>query len=203
MNWLAHLLLAEPNPEARLGNLLGDLVKGKQRQTLNINLQRGLECHQAIDIFTDQHPVVKCSKQRIDPEYRRFAGIFIDVFYDYILATNWQDYSNTSLTEFTSTIYASWSGYLSTLPLYPQGVIRRLIAEDWLSSYSTLEGIEQTLARISRRLNRRTLRNYDLTPAIAQLTSNYLLLEQDFQQFFPQLQLYVDDWHLNQSTVNS
>ncbi len=203
MNWLAHLLLAEPNPEARLGNLLGDLVKGTQRQTLNINLQRGLECHQAIDIFTDQHPVVKCSKQRIDPEYRRFAGIFIDVFYDYILATNWQDYSNTSLTEFTSTIYASWSGHLSTLPLYPQGVIRRLIAEDWLSSYSTLEGIEQTLARISRRLNRRTLRDYDLTPAIAQLTSNYLLLEQDFEQFFPQLQLYVDDWHSNCSTINN
>ena len=201
MNWLAHLLLAEPNPEARLGNLLGDLVKGKQRQTLNINLQRGLECHQAIDIFTDKHPTVKCSKQRIDSEYRRFAGILIDVFYDYILATNWQDYSNIPLTEFTSTIYTSWSDRLSSLPVYPQGVIRRLIAEDWLSSYSTLEGIELTLARISYRLNRRSKRNYDLTPAIAQLTYNYLLLEQDFQQFFPQLQLYVDSWHSNQSTV--
>ena len=197
MNWLAHLLLAEPNPEARLGNLLGDLVKGKQRQALNINLQRGLECHQAIDIFTDKHPIVKCSKQRIDSEYRRFAGILIDVFYDYILASNWQDYSSVPLTEFTSTIYASWSSHLSTLPPYPQGVICRLIAEDWLSSYSTLEGVEQTLARISYRLNRRTLRNYDLTPTIAQLTSNYLLLEQDFQQFFPQLQRYVDDWHLS------
>ena len=203
MNWLAHLLLAEPNPEARLGNLLGDLVKGKQRQTLNVNLQRGLECHQAIDIFTDKHPTVKCSKQRIDPEYRRFAGILIDVFYDYILATNWQDYSNIPLTEFTSIVYTSWSDHLSNLPLYPQGVIRRLIAEDWLSSYSTLEGIELTLARISYRLNRRSKRNYDLTPTIAQLTYNYLLLEQDFQQFFPQLQLYVDDWHSNQSTVNN
>ena len=205
MNWLAHLLLAEPNPEARLGNLLGDLVKGRQRQTLNINLQRGLECHQAIDIFTDKHPVVKLSKQRIDPEYRRFAGILIDVFYDYILATNWQDYSNIALTEFTSIIYASWSGHLSSLPVYPQGVIRRLIAEDWLSSYSSLEGIEQTLARISYRLNRRSRRkrNYNLTPAIAQLTSNYLLLEQDFRQFFPQLQLYIDNWYSNQSTVNS
>ena len=205
MNWLAHLLLAEPNPEARLGNLLGDLVKGRQRQTLNINLQRGLECHQAIDIFTDKHPVVKLSKQRIDPEYRRFAGILIDVFYDYILATNWQDYSNIALTEFTSIIYASWSGHLSSLPVYPQEVIRRLIAEDWLSSYSSLEGIEQTLARISYRLNRRSRRkrNYNLTPAIAQLTSNYLLLEQDFRQFFPQLQLYIDNWYSNQSTVNS
>ena len=198
MNWLAHVLLAEPNPEARLGNLLGDLVKGTQRQSLNINLQRGIECHQAIDIFTDKHPVVKSSKQRIDSEYRRFAGILVDVFYDYILATNWQDYSKIPLAEFTSIVYASWSGHLSSLPVYPQGAIDRLIAEDWLNSYSTLEGIELTLARISCRLNRRSKRNYDLTPAIAQLTSNYLLLEQDFRQFFPQLQLYVDNWHLNQ-----
>ncbi|MEM8778255.1 MAG: DUF479 domain-containing protein, partial [Cyanobacteria bacterium P01_G01_bin.49] len=29
MNYLAHLLLAEDSPESRLGNLLGDFVKGK------------------------------------------------------------------------------------------------------------------------------------------------------------------------------
>ena len=82
MNWLAHLLLAESDPEARLGNLLGDLVKGKQRQAFNSKIQRGIECHQAINIFTDKHPIVRCSKQRIDPEYRRFSGILIDVFKD-------------------------------------------------------------------------------------------------------------------------
>ena len=32
MNWLAHLLLAEPDPELCLGNLLGDLVKGEERK---------------------------------------------------------------------------------------------------------------------------------------------------------------------------
>ncbi|MCC0177441.1 DUF479 domain-containing protein [Waterburya agarophytonicola K14] len=102
MNWLAHLLLAESNPEVSLGNLLGDLIKGEAREALNPTLQRGLECHQAIDIFTDKHPLVKRSKQRISNEYRRFAGILIDVFYDYILANNWQHYSNVSLEEFTT-----------------------------------------------------------------------------------------------------
>lgn len=192
MNWLAHLLLAEPTPEGRLGNLLGDLVKGEAKKALSPGLQHGIKCHQAIDIFTDCHPIVKLSKRRIDSEYRRFAGILIDVFYDYILANNWQDYSDISLAEFTTSVYVSWSGYLSTLPVYPQGVVRRLIVEDWLSSYLTLVGIENTLARISWRLNRRSKRNYDLTPAISQLTDNYSLLEQDFQQFFPQLKLYID-----------
>lgn len=195
MNWLAHLLLAEPNPEGRLGNLLGDLVKGEAKKALSPGLQQGIECHQAIDIFTDCHPIVKRSKRRIDSKYRRFAGILIDVFYDYVLANNWQDYSDISLAEFTTSVYESWSSNLSTLPVYPQGVVRRLMVEDWLGSYRTLEGIENTLARISWRLNRRSQRNYNLTLAIAQLTDNYCLLERDFKQFFPQLQLYTARWH--------
>ena len=197
MNWLAHLFLAESDPEVCLGNLLGDLVKGKQREALNLKMQRGISCHQAIDIFTDRHPLVKRSKQRIDPQYRRFAGILVDVFYDYILANNWQDYSDIPLTTFTVSIYTSWSDYLSTLPIYTQGVIRRLVAEDWLGSYVSLTAIENTLARISWKLNRRTNRQYDLTPAIEQLVLHYSQLQQDFQQFFPQLQSHIERWHLS------
>ena len=191
MNWLAHLLLAEPTPEGTLGNLLGDLVKGEARKSLSLELQKGIACHQAIDIYTDSHIIVKRSKSRIDRQHRRFAGILIDVFYDYILANNWQDYSDIPLQQFTTTTYASWSIYLHTLPTYARGVIQHLTAEDWLASSKTLAGIENTLARISWRLNRRSQRTYNLIPAIAELTDNYFALEQDFQQFFPQLQKYV------------
>jgi acyl carrier protein phosphodiesterase len=40
MNWLAHLLLSEPTAEHRLGNILGDLVKGKERDNLNPIIRR-------------------------------------------------------------------------------------------------------------------------------------------------------------------
>ena len=199
MNWLAHLLLAEPSPEGRLGNLLGDLVKGEARKSLSPQLQKGIACHQAIDIFTDKHAVVRQSKQRIDAEYRRFAGILIDVFYDHILATNWHNYSQVPLREFTTTIYASWSVHLPYLPTYARAVVERLIIEDWLAEYSTLGGIESTLAGISRRLSRRRQQAYDLTPAMTQLTSNYEILERDFQKFFPQLQQHVDSWQREHS----
>ena len=200
MNWLAHMLLAEADPELRLGNLLGDLVKGEAKAALNPKLQRGIECHQAIDIFTDRHLIVKRSKQRLAPQYRRFAGILVDVFYDYILASNWQDYSDVELAKFTTSIYNSWSNYLGELPPYTQAVIHRLIIEDWLYSYQSLAGIEHTLARISDRLNRRRKsKQCNLAPAIQELTTHYQGLKLDFQEFFPELQLYTHDWQSKRS----
>src|SRR5437868_12558243 len=62
MNWLAHVFLSEPDVECRLGNLLADLVKGKARQAMSPRFRRGLACHQAIDAFTDYHPVAGLSK---------------------------------------------------------------------------------------------------------------------------------------------
>ena len=199
MNWLAHLFLAQPNVESRLGNLLGDLVKGKERENLNVGFQSGLKCHLAIDRFTDRHIIVKRSKQRIDPKYCRFAGILIDVFYDHFLAINWDKYSPVPLEEFTATIYASLQDYLDTLPIYASSVISRLIAEDWLGSYRHLSGVENTLKRISWKLTRRTNKQYNLTPAIREITQNYAELEQDFLDFFPQLILHIDNWYVANS----
>jgi acyl carrier protein phosphodiesterase len=195
MNWLAHLFLAQPTVESRLGNLLGDLVKGKERECLNADLQLGLKCHQAIDGFTDRHIIVQRSKQRISPQYRRFAGISIDVFYDHLLATNWERYSNISLEEFTTTIYKSFEEYLNryTLPEYARKVINCAINEDWLGSYSHLSGVENTLKRISWKLTRRRNKLYDLTPVIVELQQNYAALERDFLDFFPELILYINE----------
>ena len=197
MNWLAHLFLAESNIESRLGNLLGDLVKGTAKQELNPIFNRGLNCHLEIDRFTDSHAVVKRSKQNIDAEYRRFSGILIDVFYDHFLANNWQIYSTVSLDEFTSTLYGSLAEHTDTLPIYASGVINRLIVEDWLGSYRNLIGIENTLKRISWKLTRRRKKEYNLVPAIAQLTNNYTQLERDFKEFFPELIAHIDRWHDN------
>jgi acyl carrier protein phosphodiesterase len=72
MNWLAHILLSEPNVENRLGNLLGDLVKGKDLDGLNCNLRRGVIRHYAID---NQHlSGVENALDRIDDRIRARMG---------------------------------------------------------------------------------------------------------------------------------
>lgn len=194
MNWLAHLLLSEPNVESRLGNLLADIVKGTARQELNSHIQRGIACHQLIDRFTDSHIVVQRSKERINSSYRRFAGVLVDIFYDHFLAKNWSQYSQISLDEFTAEIYQSFRAYQGQIPLIVREVISRVAAEDWLGSYRNVSGVEIALVRISRRLSQRRNKIFSLTPAINELIIHYDALEYDFQEFFPELFSYVQNW---------
>ena len=192
MNWLTHILLSEPSVENRLGNLLGDLVKGKEIEKLSYNLRIGIDRHHAIDRFTDNHPITKISKERIDGEYKRFAGVLVDIFYDHFLATQWINYSSILLSEFTSEIYESFQSYKGEIPLSANETIQQMIAEDWLSSYQHLYGIQNALNRIDNRIQKHTGRKTNLGQSILILEEKYSSFEKDFKGFFPDLQHYIE-----------
>ena len=193
MNWLAHILLAEPNVESRLGNLLGDLVKGTARKELNPELQRGIACHTAIDCFTDIHPIVMQSKVRITPHQRRFAGVIVDVLYDHLLIENWELYCSIPIDDFIREIYTNFGEY-SAIPVTTKTQIDRMIQDDLLRSYRDLAGVEAALRRISRRLECRMQRSFTLELAMPDIIDNYDALDRDFQGFFPELRSHVDEW---------
>jgi acyl carrier protein phosphodiesterase len=193
MNWLAHILLSESNVESRLGNLLGDLVKGKDLEGLNPNLRQGIARHYAIDRFTDSHPVVKISKQRIDKEYSKFAGILIDIFYDHFLAKNWKSYSDARLSDFTAEIYSSFQNYPEEIPLLARQKIAQIIDEDWLTSYQHLSGVENALSRIDDRIKARMGDKIKLVDAMTILDREYTNLDTDFNLFFPELQQHINN----------
>lgn len=187
MNHLAHLYLAEDFPEIQLGNFLGDFVTGQDLQQFSEAIQWGIRCHQKIDAFTDCHPIFKVSKNRIAPERRRFSGIMVDIFYDHFLAKHWESYATNSLVEFSQSCYQLLQNYQSILPPSLQRVLPFLIRQDWLNTYSTIEGIELTLWRVSQRMTREN----PLAQGIIDFRAQYLCLEQDFQYFWPEVLAYA------------
>jgi acyl carrier protein phosphodiesterase len=191
MNWLAHILLSEPNVENRLGNLLGDLVKGKDLDGLSSNLRQGVSRHYAIDKFTDSHPIVKISKKRIDKDYTKFAGILIDVFYDHLLAKNWTTYSDIIFADFTKEIYESFQKYSGEIPPSARQIIGYMVNGDWLNSYQHLSGVENALNRIDYRIRARMGDRIKLVDAMPILDREYIALERDFHSFFPELQQHI------------
>jgi acyl carrier protein phosphodiesterase len=187
MNWLAHLLLSPPDTEFQLGNLLADFVRGTERERMSAGFRDGVRCHLRIDAFTDEHPIMHRSKGRLDPRFRRFAGIIMDVFYDYLLARHWDRFCDQSLREFTRHFHRLALPHAPALPRDAAWILQRMIEEDRLYSYREIGGVELALSRLSNRLNARFHRGICLQDAVPALLACEAALEQDFLEFFPEL----------------
>ncbi len=193
MNWLAHVYLSEPDVEFRLGNLLADIVRGEELRRMSAGFQRGAQKHKQIDAFTDSHPLVKRSRTRVSPEFRRFSGVLVDVFYDHLLATHWNKYSPIVLDAFTAKFYADIESSKIELPSSARVTIDRIIRHDLLGSYRRIEGVERSLRRVSAYLSSRWSREFALERGVADLMSERAGFDADFLEFFPQLEAAVSN----------
>ncbi len=182
MNWLAHLLLAEPTPAFRVGSLLPDLLPITQLRDLPEPFQQGIARHRQIDAFTDKHPVFRRSVTRMQPPFRRYGAVLTDIFYDHMLTVHWHRYTDVSLRDFTNDVYAAFDECRDHIPSASYQVLRRMRAGVWLESYGDVDGVRITLQRMSARLRR----PFDLAAATVELEAHYDALRDDFLEFFPQ-----------------
>ena len=187
MNWLAHLHLSEPAPAFRLGSLLPDLVSQPDMALLPAEFQPGIRRHLQIDAFTDAHPMFRRSVGRLNPSYRRFGGVLIDVFYDHFLASHWGSFSATPLPDFVADVYSGFEQHWNLVPESARLRLERMRTENWLYSYREIAGISIALVRIGRRLRQ----PFDLAKAVTLLEKDYRLLYADFSAFYPELQRHV------------
>ncbi len=191
MNYLAHLALAPNSPAARIGNLLGDFVKGTEaslRIKLPDDLVDGIILHRAIDKYTDAHPAFLASKQLLAPERRRYAGVVIDLIYDHFLSIHWDDYYDQPLDDFTQEIYA----ILDENKEWHLGNLKEgfpiMKSQDWLACYGTMEGITETFRRVSNR-SRFTA---PIEDTHLDLMKHYKVFEAHFLEIYQDLIAFVE-----------
>lgn len=187
MNYLAHFLLAEQSSDGLMGSLLGDFVKGRLDNRFPERVRRAIALHRAIDSFTDAHPLHLESRNRVSAARRRYAGIIIDVCYDHFLCKYWTDYCDESLPDFAARVYDLLSAHRGPLPERLEGILPRMIADDWLASYAQLENVGRAIDGIARRVTR----SNPLAGGVREIERNYGALGEDFQAFFPALRTHA------------
>ena len=193
MNFLAHLHLARPTPVSRLGNLLGDFVRGRPDVRFSPGIWRGIMHHRHLDAFTDAHPAWKRSRERLDPSRRRFAGILVDVFYDHFLSRRWHDLEPEA-TPLDTFIDQCHRDLREALPLGPpeiEIVLEHMERQAWLISYGRLEGIDEALHRMASRSPRFTI----MASALVDLEAHYDGFETDFLAFYPDAMAHSEHLH--------
>ncbi len=187
MNFLAHIYLSGNEEEIIVGNFMGDYVKGRDYLNYPEKIMKGLILHRNIDYFTDCHPVTRQSKKHVDQYYRKYAGIIIDIFYDFFLIQEWDSYCSMPLNEFVSNTFEVLKKYYATFPQGIKNWFPNFIRNNWLMSYSTEDGIEAVLHRMASRTSLPDFTEF----AIDILRREHKILKQEFNQFFPSIREYV------------
>lgn len=192
MNHLGHFYLSFEQDHLLVGNYLADFSLGKRYEKYPKSIQKGVLLHRFIDDFTDNHPSVINSKARIANKHGKYTPVVIDVFYDYLLATDWKLYSNEPLASFSEKTYQQLDSFKT---LFPEQLLLRfehMQTHDWLSHYATDLGIERSLLGLSKRA--KFTNNFE--GAFADLKTHEPDLRADFNQFFPKIMKACKDFVL-------
>jgi len=187
MNCLAHLYLSGDDPDLKIGNFIADHVKGKAMNGFPPAIRDGIILHRKIDFYTDTHPVVLRSKERLRPVFRKYSPVIVDIFYDHFLAANWKNYSDTDLKVYAQEFYKLTEKYDDIMPAKTRHMLTYMISGNWLVGYATTEGINRVLGGMSRR----TAFESGMENAAAELVQNYQDYKVEFEEFFVDLRNYV------------
>ena len=167
-----------------LGNFLADSVKGKKYLEYPPEVQKGILMHRFIDHFTDTHPVTERTKQRLRPRFHHYAPVVVDVFFDHFLAKNWNQYSEEPLDQFIRRTYSKLQEESAMFPEKSKQILKYMRMHDWLSAYSSVEGMGVIMTQMSKR----TPFASGMEKGAEALREFYEDYERDFSEFFPELQ---------------
>lgn len=197
MNFLAHLYLAQGDEDLMLGAMLGDFVRGQRALwSYRASIRNGIRLHRRIDTITDHSRQVKTLRRKFPGEFRRYAGIVIDLAFDYELARNWSLYSSCELHQFDLDVRDILCRHDSQLP---EKLKRFMVYADrrgLFANYRHENEMLFSLAGLGTRMKRANPlhRVGEIWPSLKQDVS------ETFASFFPQIQSDVIAWRKRRST---
>jgi len=183
MNFLAHIYLSGDNDLVTIGNFIADGIRGKKYLEFPSDIQTGILLHRQIDTFADANKTFRESTKRLHKNYSHYSGVIVDILYDHFLAKNWKRYSDTPLDVYVDEFYNSLKDHFEILPTRIQKMMPYMIADNWLLSYASIEGITKVLEGMNRRTKNRSQMNL----AVNELQEFYNEFEDEFTRFFDEI----------------
>jgi acyl carrier protein phosphodiesterase len=179
MNYLGHLFLSNNDTELMLSNLFGDFVKGKDLSQFRPKTQEGITLHRAIDNYIDTHPAVVELLHVLYPKLPKVSGIAVDLFFDHLLAKNWNKFHAESLETFLNSFYSSLNAENAEFTAEFKHMIHHMVKVNWISYYPRLEGLEKALNGVSSRISF----SNELKNGLPVFLENQVLVESTFEIF--------------------
>lgn len=189
MNHLAHLWLAGRDDGMMTGAILADHSRGAIDPAWPRGVADGVRLHRRIDGWTDAHALQADARALFEPPLRRYAGIVLDVWFDHLLARDFEALTGHPLRAFCDEAYATLlAGDTPDLPPAHHGFVTRLARHDGLFAYTDVDHLDGVYAHIGRRLARAN----PMASALPVVVALERPLSRIFAAFWPALVAYAD-----------
>jgi len=188
MNFLAHIYLSGDNSRIKLGNFMGDGIRGKDYKHYHTDIQIGVLLHRSIDSFTDFHPIFRQSKYRLVPKFNHLSGIMVDMFYDHFLAKEWHLYHHEELSVFCQRFYQELESHYQELNLKTRNLLPYLKTQNWLERYANLTDLQQILQQMDHRFSFKS----NMNEGVDDLYEHYDDFQREFHLFFKGLMVHSE-----------
>ncbi len=183
MNFLAHLFLSCENEDLIVGNIIADFIRNKEVKNYSEAVQQGIGLHRLIDSYTDNHPIVRQGTKRLHPNHHKYAPVVIDIFYDHLLAHNWERYSDKTLEVFAKEVYDVLTKRMYDMPEKLQKRLPAMIQHNWLLGYKSKEGLNFVFEKMEERSSFAS----KFGEAVYDLEQDFELYNEEFNAFFPDI----------------
>ncbi len=156
MNYLAHTLLAEATPLGLAGSLLGDFWHGAPDPAWPRELAHGVLLHRRIDSATDRHPAFVAVRAQLPSPMRRYAGIVLDVGFDFALTRQWPQHSALSLRAHVDAVNTALREIADSMYVPPAFAefASHAANVDLLARYGEVATMQRAFRSLSRRFAR-------------------------------------------------
>ncbi len=151
MNYLGHMVLSGGDEKILLGNFLWDHVSNKTLHLYDSSIQKGIELHREIDLFTDSHPISRELRAMLFDQYRHRSRVILDLFYDHFLAFDFRDFQGVSLSDYVIKVSDILQNQLHLMPESAKNYFIAMEKYGWLACYASIDGIRLILNQMSRR----------------------------------------------------
>lgn len=200
MNYIAHIFIAQHTQTSKLGNFLGDFIRGSDLSHLPVHIQAGIKLHRAIDTYTDSHPQIKALKTQFPKDLRRMSGVIIDMYFDHLLLSHWPSGTSYQPEELFSQFYQELSNFELPHNAHFTHQKSRLIQHQWLAEYRNEQTCFNAFFAIEKRLNGKIL---FAERARHFLTEHSEQMQSAFTSFFPELLAFGVNWTKHSHQANT
>ena len=153
MNYLAHLVLGGADSDVRLGNFIGDSIKGNQVEQYPDAVAAGIVLHRWIDSYADAHPIASNARAALRPRLGRLSAVGVDLLYDHFLAKNFEQCCPhlVDLESYADSVLEDLDQRKSEMPLRSRRFFEAMKTHNWLVGY----GVRSEMKVVCRSMDHR------------------------------------------------